>query len=199
MPDILEIFQKNEQAIRRHIHRFCRSADDIDEILQETFLRGFAASTRGAIKEPKAYLFQIAQNIALDRLRKKALVPVDSLEDSGGSSIILDEDQATADAQLDGRRKLTLFAKAVALLPPQCRRAFLLRYMNDYSYKEIANRMNISVSAVEKHVTVGLVKCEQFLRSHGYDPMEFGARHKKQVVVTRLSVAQADAKDAIEE
>ncbi len=197
MPDVLEIFLKNEQAIRRHIMRLCRSAADTDEILQETFLRGFAAETKGSISEPKAYLFQIAKNIALDKLRKKASLPIDSLEDSGGSSLLLDEDQAAADTMLDGRRKLALFAKAVAQLPPQCRKAFLLRHVNDYSYKQIASRMNISVSAVEKHVTIALVKCDQFLRANGYDAAEFGGKQSDDVEVTKLNIVVAP-KDVVE-
>jgi RNA polymerase sigma-70 factor (ECF subfamily) len=189
MPEILDIFLKNEQAIRRHIMRLCRSAADTDEILQETFLRGFAAETKGVVKEPKAYLFQIAKNIALDKLRKNASVPIGSLEDSGGSSLLLDEEQAAADALLDGRRKLALFAKAVAQLPQQCRKAFLLRHVHECSYKQIASRMNISVSAVEKHVTIALMKCDQFLRANGYEPSEFGGKQLQDVPVTKLSMA----------
>lgn len=175
MSEILKVFLKHEAGIRRHLMRFCTRASDIDDIVQETFLRGFAAETRSAIKQPKAYLYQIAKNIALDKLRRNSLVPMDSLEDSGGSSLILDEDQAMADEQLDGQRKLALFAEAVAHLPPQCRKAFMMRHVEGFPYKQIATRMNISVSAVEKHVTVGLVKCDAYLRDHGYEPSEFGA------------------------
>ena len=174
MSEILEVFLKNKRAIKVHLKRFFSNADDIEDVVQETFLRGFAAETRHKIAEPKAYLFQIAKNIALDRLRKNALVPMDQLEDSKVSSIILDETQATAEDMLDGRRKLSIFAQAVAHLPPQCRRAFVMRHIDGFTYKQIANRMDISVSAVEKHLTVGLVKCDAYLRERGYDPSEFG-------------------------
>lgn len=175
MSEILKVFLKHEAGIRRHLMRFCSRASDIDDIVQEAFLRGFAAETRSAIKQPKAYLYQIAKNIALDKLRRNALVLMDSLEDSGDSSLILDEGQAMADEQLDGQRKLAMFAEAVAHLPPQCRKAFMMRHVEGFPYKQIATRMNISVSAVEKHVTVGLVKCDAYLRAHGYEPSEFGA------------------------
>ena len=175
MSEILKAFLKNEAGIRRHLKRFCPRASDLDDIVQETFLRGFAAETRRPIKEPKAYLYRIARNIALDKARRNSLVPMDSLEDSGGSSLILDENQAMADERLDGQRKLALFAEAVAHLPLQCRKAFLMRHVEGFPYKQIATRMNISVSTVEKHVTVGLLKCDSYLRSHGYEPSEFGS------------------------
>lgn len=174
MSDILRAFLDNEAAIRRYLSRFSASAQDIDDIVQEAFLRGFAAETRSEISEPKAYLFQIARNIVFEKYRNMKRAPVDHLEDSGGPDLILDEDQVMADEWLDGRRKLAMFAKAVAHLPPQCRKAFLMRRVDGLRYKQIANRMNISVSAVEKHVAVGIVKCNEYLRAHGYHPSEFG-------------------------
>ena len=180
MSDILKAFLENEPAIRRYLARFSDQAHDIDEIVQETFLRGFSAEMRRDIQEPKAYLFQIARNVALERKRKNQRAPIQAIEDLGGSDLIIDEKQLAADEWLDGRRKLTMFAMAVAKLPPQCRKAFLLRRVEGLRYKQIANRMNISVSAVEKHVATGILKCSDSLLAAGYQPAEFGAGDKKQ-------------------
>lgn len=158
MSKVLTAFLEHEQAIRRFLSRFSSSAQDIEDFTQETFLKGFAAELRGDVRDPKAFLFQIAKNTALADIRKHKRSPTDKLEDSGGAELLLDEDQAQADDWLDGRRKLVLFAKAVSQLPPQCRKAFLLRRIEGLKYKQIANRMDISVSAVEKHVTLGLLK-----------------------------------------
>lgn len=175
MSKILKSFLENEQAIRRFLARQRTRPDEIEDQIQETFLRSFAAERKCDIAEPRAYLFQVARNIALEFRRKKARAPVSPLEDSGGSDLVIDEGQSAADEWLDGRRKLALFARAVAALPPQCRRAFLMRRIDGLAYKQIANRMNISVSAVEKHVAVGLLKCNAYLRAQGYEPSEFGA------------------------
>jgi len=177
MSEILKAFIENERAIRRYISRFRFHAQDIEDFTQETFLKGFAAETHTEIREPKAFLFKIAKNVALLDIRKKKRGSVDFIEDSGGSELILDEGQATAEEWLDGRRKLALMAKAVATLPPQCRKAFMMRRVEGLKYKQIANRMNISVSAVEKHVTSGLLKCNAYLREHGYNASEFGAKN----------------------
>ena len=179
MSAILKAFLENEGAIRRFLAGYTKSAEDIEDFAQETFLRGFAAEMRHDIREPRAYLFQIARRVAFERFRKSKRAPMELLEDSGGSDILLDEDQATADEWLDGRRKLALFARAVAHLPPQCRKAFLLRRVDGLQYKQIANRMNITVSAVEKHVAAGMLKCHEFLRAHGYHRSEFGGVDKR--------------------
>lgn len=200
MSAILKAFLKNEGAIRRFLARYTKSADEIEDFTQETFLRGFAAERRHDIKEPKAYLFQIAKRVVFERYRRDKRAPMVLLEDSGGSDFILDEDQAMADEWLDGRRKLALFAKAVAHLPPQCRKAFLMRRIDGLQYKQIANRMNVTVSAVEKHVAAGMLKCNAFLRAHGYHPSEFGAvektaRSDKNHNTTPRVTTQSDASD----
>lgn len=169
MSDILKAFLENEAAIQRYLARCRVSEQTIEDFAQETFLRGFAAEMRGEIREPKAYLFQIAKSLVLESLRRSKRAPVQALEDSGGPELILDEDQAAAEEWLEARRKLALFVRAVAELPDQCRKAFLMRRVEGLQYKQIANRMHISVSAVEKHVTAGLLKCNAYLREHGYD------------------------------
>lgn len=178
MSRILKAFLENERAIRRFLTRFSSSAHDIEDFTQETFLRGFAAEMRRDIQSPKAFLFQIARNTALEDIRKKKRKLTLQLEDSGGTDILIDESQPSADEWLDGRRKLAMFTRAVAELPPQCRRAFLLRHVDGLQYKQIANRMSITVSSVEKHVALGLLKCSAYLRAQGYEPSEFGAVEK---------------------
>jgi len=176
MSEILKIFLENEKAIRRFLARQNRvQGAELEDQVQETFLRGFAAERKNVIDEPKAYLFQVARNIVLEIRRKKQRRPELWLEDSVGSDLIMDETRVGAEEELDGRRKLAAFTRAVAELPPQCRRALLMRRIDGLSYKEIAARMQISVSAVEKHVTLGLLKCNAFLRAQGYEPSEFGA------------------------
>ena len=178
MSDILKAYLSNERAIKRYLARFSDQAHEIDDFAQETFLRGFAAEMRRNIHEPKAYLFRIAKNVALDEKRRNERAPWQYTEDLGSPDLIIDEKQVAADEWLDGRRKLATFAMAVGQLPPKCRKAFLLRGVQGLRYKQIAIRMNISVSAVEKHVETGLLKCSESLRALGYQPTEFGAGKK---------------------
>jgi RNA polymerase sigma-70 factor (ECF subfamily) len=60
-----------------------------------------------------------------------------------------------------------MLARAIAALPPQCAKVFILRKMQGLSQKEIAARLNISVRTVENHVALGLVRCKAYMRAHG--------------------------------
>lgn len=170
---ILKAFQDNEAAIRRFLGRYLSSAQDIDDSLQETFLKGFAAETKTEIAAPRAFLFTIAKNVALYEIRKRRKYAVDYIEDSGGAELLSDKDQPEAGDDIDGRRKLAVLAMAVATLSPQRRRAFLMRRVEGLRYKQIANRMDISVSAVEKHVAAALAECNEYLLLQGLEPSEF--------------------------
>ena len=178
MSDIFRVFIENEAAIKRFLKRFSSASNKVDDYAQETFLRGFAAETRTQIKEPKAFLFQVARNVVLTDARKDSRSAIGHLQHEDDIAEVIDERQATSEEWIDGRRKLTLLSKAVAQLSPQCRKAFLLRRVDGLHYKQIANRMGISVSGVEKHVTNGLLKCNRYLSEQGYDPTEFGAAIK---------------------
>lgn len=175
MSDILKTFVENERAIKRFLARFSSAPQKVDDYAQETFLKGFAAEMRTPIEQPKAFLFKVAKNVVLTDVRKNSRSATGHLQDTDDMAQVLDETQGTVEEWLDGRRKLTMFAKAVAQLTPQCRKAFLMRRVDGLQYKQIANRMDISVSAVEKHVANGLVKCNKYLREQGYEPSEFGA------------------------
>ena len=62
------------------------------------------------------------------------------------------------------REQLGLRCDAVAALSPQVRRAYLMRKVYGMSYKQIAERLNISNSTVEKHLAKGVLQCESFVR-----------------------------------
>lgn len=193
MSKILEAFLKNQTAIKRLLARYSLGKQDIEDLTQEVFIKGFAAETKTEIQDPKAFLFRIARNAAVTHLRKRKRSSVDALEEMGGSDVVLDEGQASSEEQLDGRRKILLFAEAVAHLPPQCRKAFLMRRVEGLTFKQIAVRMDISVSTAEKHVKNGLSKCSAYLRARGYEPSEIGERRKSS---TDLNSGEGDKEES---
>lgn len=176
MSEVFRMFEKHKAALRRLVRRHLAPETDAEDVLQEAFLRAYAAELERGVEHPKAFLFQVVRNTALGEIRRSEASPIDGSADFDTVTLFSHTTEADASDVMDGRRKLHAFTLGVLQLPPRCRRAFLLRRVDGLSYKQIANRMGISVSAVEKHVAMGLVRCQGFLAEQGYEPSEFGRR-----------------------
>ncbi|MCK5746837.1 MAG: sigma-70 family RNA polymerase sigma factor [Oricola sp.] len=175
MSGIFQAFQRNETAIRRVFARYFRRPEDIEDLTQEVFVKCFAAEMKSEICEPKSFLLRSAKNLALSEVKKKVRTTTDSIEDSGGSDVYMDETGVSAESRLDTKRKLAALAQAIASLPPNYRRAFWMRKIEDLKLAQIAARLDVSMSTAKKHVAEALLMCEAHLRKQGYEPGEFGA------------------------
>lgn len=173
MSKILGAFLRHQAAIRRVLARYV-PLEDRNDILQEAFLKAFAAEMTTSVHNPKAFLFRVAKNLAISEMTKKCRTDTDYLEDLGMSDVLEDEHSAGLAAQLDGRRKLFVLAQAVAHLPAECRRVFLMRKVEGLRIKQIATRLTVSVSTVEKRLAKALLLCDRYLRQQGFDAQEFG-------------------------
>lgn len=167
MPTILETYLENEAALKRFLRRFIKSREGADDLAQEAFLRAFAAESERVIQSPKAFLFKVARNLALNELARQSSATTQPLGDFEGQAVLEDSSQAAVDDAVDGRERIRMLARAIAALPPQCAKVFVLRKMQGLSQKEIAARLNISVRTVENHVALGLVRCKAYMRAHG--------------------------------
>ena len=168
MPSILETYVQNEAALKRFLRRFTVHAADAEDLAQEAFLRAFAAEANRSIASPRAFLFRVARNLALNERAKAANVATVPLEVFGENSVVGDVGQVALEDEMDARQRMRMLAEAMASLPPQCSKVFLLRKVHGLSYKEIAEQLGISVSTAEKHAALGLLRCSEYLRRQGY-------------------------------
>ncbi len=158
---VFRVFRNNENAIKKFLWRYVSSRHEVEDITQETILRALQAEKSREIREPRAFLFGVAKNIVRKELYKKSKNLIDFIEDFDNEQNFSYE--VDAEGAVDTRRQLILFWEAVATLPPQCQRVFVLKKVYGYSHKEIARRLNISVSTVEKHAAAGLRRCSDHM------------------------------------
>src|ERR1700744_40551 len=190
---ILEAYLENEVALKRYLRRFIPAREAADDLAQEAFLRAFAAESGRVIESPKASLFKVAKNLALNELARQSSMTTEPLGDFEGQEVLEDSSQAAVEDVVDSRERIRLLARAIAALPPQCAKVFMLRKMQGLSQKEIAVRLNISVRTVENHVALGLSRCRAYMRAHGGTPGE-GSNNSR--MPERVSTAFAKAKKA---
>lgn len=154
----------NQDAIKRFVSRFVFRQQDIEDVTQEAFLKAYNAELEKEIEHPKAYLFQIARNVALEGLRKKSSQIADHIVDFDENSITGYE--STVEVAMETQEYLGAFCEAAAQLTPKCRRVFLMRKVYGFSYQEITERLGISLSTAEKHMRNGMLQTSAFMREH---------------------------------
>jgi len=130
---------------------------DVEDILQDTYLRLHEMKRADHIRNPEAFIFQTARNLALDHLKRADSRLVDRHENVEQlQELAAQRDADTIYREVAVGKDFSDFCAAVQQLPEQCRRAFVLRKVYGYSQREIAETLEISVSSVEKHVARGL-------------------------------------------
>lgn len=138
---------------------------DIDDLVQEAFMRVVQAHAAGPIGAPKAFLFTTARNLALDHLRRRQIVAFESLAEREELSV-LDDGPTAADATAR-RQEIELLTLAIQSLPERCRQVLTLRKIYGLPQKEIAAQLGISEHTVEAQVANGMRRCAEFLARHG--------------------------------
>jgi RNA polymerase sigma-70 factor (ECF subfamily) len=158
--DLLSTFLLYRANVRRVLRGYLPS-QDIDDVMQEAFLRFLRAARKQTIQFPKAFLAKIATNLALNHLKNANDARTCTMEDYSSVGVSLTTDDL--ETQVHGEERFAIFCRAVAELPPQCRKVFILKKVYGTSQREIAEKLKISESTVEKHVAKGLLLCRNYM------------------------------------
>ena len=136
-------------------YRVLGDYSEAEDVVQEAMLRlwQIAGDWRPGVARVSTWLYRVATNLSLDRLRqRKRHMRYSSGEDTNGATVDVNEirDNAAGPEQklLDADRAKALHA-ALATLPERCRVAVTLRHLEQLSNPEIADIMGTSVEAVE--------------------------------------------------
>lgn len=162
---LVESFITNRPLLFRVIGNIVRP-DEIEDIVQETFVLSYAAARSQKIINPRAFMVKTARNIALNYIGcadRRLNCSLDELAEEDISS-----DGDTLEAQCQSDEKFLAFCRAVAELPIGCRRVFILKKVYGLSQKEIADYLALSPSTVEKHISKGMLLTMQYMINKGH-------------------------------
>ena len=151
-----------EADLLTYARRFCRDGEnDPEDLVHDTFARAIAYAAWREVRNPGAFAARILRNVALDALRRRKVLTITAVADFERLALV-DEAPTQEQATVD-RDELRQLREAMAELPVQCRRVFTLRKVYDLSPGEIAEKLGLSVSTVEKHLVKGLRYCSDRL------------------------------------
>ncbi|TCQ97940.1 RNA polymerase sigma-70 factor (ECF subfamily) [Neorhizobium sp. JUb45] len=130
---------------------------EAEDAFQDTYLRTQRIVDDSDIANPRAYVFRIAENVAVDHLRGR--VARSRYISSGELPDIPDHANNTAEHALDYRQRLERLKQIVAALPARQREVFLMHKFDGLTHSEIAAKLGITRSAVEKLMIRALATC----------------------------------------
>jgi RNA polymerase sigma factor (sigma-70 family) len=163
-------FIASKSALTRFLAGFFVNKEDIEDTLQDTYANVLAAlvERKAEVDEPQAYLFRVARNIALNRIKRQHIVVMETVGNFDESIVDIQLEQTSAvDAQYR-KDQLNALLLAVDTLPAQCRRVFVMQRIQGMSYKAIARKLGISTRTVEKHLEKALYRCAEQLSAQGF-------------------------------
>jgi len=134
--------------LRRLLRSRGRSIDDTDDLIQEAFLRLAVYCRDHTVEKREAFLVRTALNLSADQTRQEHRV---ALEHGVLEKLPLVDPQPTPDEVYAGQKRLLYWKQGLATLSPRRREVFLLNRVEGYSFPQIAERLGITLSMVEKH------------------------------------------------
>jgi RNA polymerase sigma-70 factor (ECF subfamily) len=141
-------------SLQRYFERRIRNKTDADDLIQEVFLRLARRADFQSIRHLEGYLFEVAANVLQDHLRlsrSRAFGLHDELKETDV------REDFSPERVLIGKDNLGCVARALRELPERARMAFVLHRLEGLRQPEIAWRLGVSVSAVEKYIIRALV------------------------------------------
>jgi RNA polymerase sigma-70 factor (ECF subfamily) len=140
----------HEPALRAWLKRKGTMTFDADDLVQETYAVLASLEDVDHISNPRAYFFRTAYSLALQHYRRARVVSIRSVEDVDALGAAVDG--PSPERQTADREELHNVAMAIAALPAKCGEAFRLRKIDGLSQREVAQKMGLTESTVEKHV-----------------------------------------------
>jgi RNA polymerase sigma-70 factor (ECF subfamily) len=144
----------HDALLRGWLHRLVPAGLDPDDIAQEAYARLASLPSVAHVTQPKAYLFQVAKSLIWEHLRRSRVVDIVAMADFDHLPALIEE--MSPERIISGREELERVFCAVKALPAACRQVFELRKFEDLTQRAIAERLGISESSVEKHLSRAL-------------------------------------------
>ncbi|MEM9168426.1 MAG: sigma-70 family RNA polymerase sigma factor [Pseudomonadota bacterium] len=157
---ITKVIRENDAVLVGWLTDKLGDADAAQDVAQDAYVRVWRYAQKTVIDNPRALLFKTAANLAVNEFRaRRRRMPNFSLGDDetdedGVASIPSDEPTPEDVALAQGQVRLSL--GVIEALPVKVRRAFVMSRFENKTYSEIAVRLDVSVSSVEKYMITAL-------------------------------------------
>ncbi|MDD2797400.1 MAG: sigma-70 family RNA polymerase sigma factor [Bacteroidales bacterium] len=144
------LFDTYFDSVRGFLFYRCGDDELSSDIAQEVFLRIWEKQLMPEKNKEKALLYKIANDLFISHYRRKVT------EMNYTQSLVIDETEAGSHQELEYAELSETYNRALSEMAEGYRVAFLMSRVEELKYSEIAERLGISVKAVEKRMTNAL-------------------------------------------
>lgn len=141
------LFDSNFEQLRDYIYFMCGNIEQAEDVAQEAFMKLWEKRFEIKKNTVLSYLFRIAHNIFINQTRQTKL----SFNFQNQNKAV-DINNSSPEYELELKEFDTQLQNALANLPEKIRITFLMSRIDGLKYKEIAERLNLSIKTVEKRI-----------------------------------------------
>ena len=154
------VFLAQRTPLLRTLERMVNNPSTAEDLLQETYLRVTRALSERTVDHLEPFVFQTARNLALDHLRARRIqsrtlvddVPLDVV-----NNVVAP--QSSAEDAAHAERMLERLNVSLRSLSPRQQQIFILSRLHGHSYQDIAQRLDVSLSTVQKELKLIMAIC----------------------------------------
>ena len=162
------LLQEHRDAVYRTARYLVRNAEDAEDVVQETFVRLWKTRDQIRIENVRSWLLRVCRNLCLDALRRRKVrdrarltadqvtergrIGIETAEDDGRDRSLEVSDLGTGALRTELELDIEKLVRAMGELKEPQRSIILLREVQDLSYEEIAENLDLSLSAVKVYL-----------------------------------------------
>ncbi len=143
-----DLFRQQATPLVKYLTARFRNPEEAKEVAQEAWVRMYRLDHPEELDNAKAFLFQTASNLSIDRIRRATLERKHMQQ--------ADEATQSVEDTVQAQQAIDTVQQALTELPSKCRQAFTLHRHTGLSYPEIAAQLDVSTSMVEKYIIQAL-------------------------------------------
>lgn len=143
-----------EATLVQFLHHHWRNESDIADLCQDVYMRIYESARKQIPNPVKPFVFTIARNLLIDRLRRERIIPIEAVADVDALGLAIDE--AGPDRIVLARDALRRVQTALDHLPPRSRDVIVCKQLDGLTRRQIADRMGISEETVKWHLANGM-------------------------------------------
>lgn len=160
-----EEVQPHERPLRSYLRGALPSLADVDDLMQDCYVRILRAREKSTIRSTKPLLFAIARNGVRDFFHRRAKAELTPITENTVSAVL--EDDTDVVEFVCHRQEMALLTDAIHALPQRYREVIILRKVKGLSQREIAALLGIAEHTVESIAVKAWRRCADYLRAHG--------------------------------